>query len=44
MVIDFWRSFAAKLEGLPQVNYVPIGRCMDEIGSTKDLARVWTEN
>jgi UDPglucose 6-dehydrogenase len=43
-VVDFWRSMACKLSNLPQVRYIPIGRCFDEHHSSEELSRVWNMN
>jgi UDPglucose 6-dehydrogenase len=43
-VIDFWRSLAAELKDVPEVRYVPIGRCLDDSRSKEDVARVWATN
>jgi len=42
-VIDFWRSMSGKLSNVPQVRYLPIGRCMDELGSAETLSNVWAK-
>lgn len=42
-VVDFWRSMASKLSNAVNVNYIPIGRCLDERSSNEALSKVWAQ-
>lgn len=41
-VVDCWRILASKLSGQPRVNYVPLGRSVDEAANSDRLAKLWS--
>ena len=41
-VVDFWRCMSAKLAGHPMINYVPMGRCLDDAGAAVALHELWS--
>ena len=40
-VVDCWRLLASKLSGQPGINYVAVGRSVDDTRNTKRLAALW---
>jgi UDPglucose 6-dehydrogenase len=40
-VIDFWRFLDQELADKPNINYIPIGRCIDEKTSSRVLMDLW---
>jgi UDPglucose 6-dehydrogenase len=41
-VVDCWRLLASKLGGQVGINYVPVGRSVDDARNTARLAALWT--
>ncbi len=40
-VVDYWRCLTEKLEGQAGINYVPIGRCLDDEAAAERAATLW---
>jgi UDPglucose 6-dehydrogenase len=40
-VVDFWRILVKEMEDKSNVNYIPIGRCIDNKACAKVLADLW---
>ena len=40
-VVDFWRFLSDKLRDSPGINYVPIGRCLDDEDAAKKISALW---
>jgi len=41
-VVDFWRILDKELAGRPGIQYIPVGRSVDEETNATNLARLWT--
>jgi len=42
-VIDFWRILDQELSNKLRINYIPVGRCINDKQYTKQLAKIWNQ-
>ncbi len=40
-VVDFWRILDKELAGRPNINYIPVGRSVDDVANAARLAAMW---
>lgn len=43
-VVDFWRCLPESIRNHPKIQYIPMGRCINDAGSIKKLEDLWREN
>jgi UDPglucose 6-dehydrogenase len=41
-IIDFWRSLSGKIEGKPNIRYIPIGYSIEDETNARRLADLWS--
>lgn len=41
VVVDFWRCLSKEVSGNSEIQYVPMGKCLDEEGAVKKLIGLW---
>jgi hypothetical protein len=42
LVVDFWRILSDQLDGESAIDYLPAGRCHDELVAGERLSKLWT--
>ncbi len=42
IVVDFWRCLSLQVQTHPKIQYVPVGRCVDNAGSGENLRGLWS--